>query len=128
MNRKLAKTAAAAAVVVSVTLVVFFSSGTGTPKAAVDWWTLGFVLLAEVGLFCGIGVVISSKKIKKKPILGAGVVFSLFFYWMLVIALYMLTRSIFLHKCDGFIMINAVFLWICAVVISALFCAAARAD
>lgn len=95
--------AAIGAIIMTVTLIVFFIGFGNDSKSAIDWFALAFILFSEIALFTCIIITSRVKSSTNQVIVGVGVISTLFIYWLAATIVSILGKGIFKTNLGGFV-------------------------
>ena len=103
-----------AVIVIAITVSVFFLV-TDSPRAAMDWTALTFVLVSEIAMLGSALYLTMSLSESNKRIIRAGVFSTLVIYWAMSVLL-MLIRNVFIDSPNTFVIVNIILIGAVAII------------
>lgn len=107
-------------IVIAMTLLIFFLGFSKQPKIFIDYISLIFIIFSEVILFGGMILVLYNGAKVNKIIMRAGVISTLFLYWIFTILTSVFFKLMFNDNVSTFVIIQFMAIAIVAIIIISL--------
>lgn len=117
---------ATGAIVIIITLVLFFVGFEKVEKTNLDYLALMFILVSEAALFAGLILLIVNEAPMSSIIIRSGVISTLSIYWLLTIITYFAYKNAYKDSLGGFVAVQLILMALAAIISISLFMAASN--
>ncbi|SHI56753.1 hypothetical protein SAMN05444401_1023 [Clostridium amylolyticum] len=114
------------AIVIIITLVLFFVGFEKVEKTNLDYLALMFILVSETALFGGLILLIINEAPMSGIIIRSGIISTLSIYWLLTIITYLIYKNAYKDSLGGFVAVQLILLALAAIISISLFMAASN--